>query len=102
MLEQISNQQQREDLKNRMVTTREMGNYEESIEGFNGIILWDKNNNNPKGEFDVMGHKKIAYTNWANDTIEPELKNQRLNEAFQIQEEILLFNRTKLSYRQKP
>ena len=62
MSETISNKDQRESFKDEAVEIREQGNLDESLEFFEKVEKWDKENSNFRGQMDVLGHMRITYS----------------------------------------
>lgn len=87
----ITTLDERETLKNQMVAIREAGKFEAAIQGFQRILEWDNSNGNTAGEFDVLGHLRIAYTNWAGASDNLETKKEKLEQASQVQTRIIEF-----------
>ena len=81
MANEIKDQQEREELKKQMVKLREQGDYQSAFAGFEQILDWDLANENHRGAVDVLGHTRIAWTNYAGTEKDPEIKNKHLDEA---------------------
>ena len=52
---------ERETFKNNAMATRENDDLEKSVDMFEQILKWDKQNNNVTGLVDVIGHLAIVY-----------------------------------------
>ncbi len=80
---------QRETAKNQAVVLREQGKLEEALAQFNAIIAWDIENANPRGQMDVLGHKKITLTLLADSCEDGDKKTLYINQASECIEEAI-------------
>lgn len=75
---------QREELKNKAVETREAGRPKEALEMFKLVEAWDETNNNVKGQIDVLGHMRITYTRMGNQEQDTDKKRALFEKALEV------------------
>ncbi len=83
MLGSSASIEEREKYKNSAVEVRESGKLDQARNMFVEIIEWDKTNNNPRGQMDVLGHLKIVFTRLAETEPKSEAKLDWYNKALE-------------------
>jgi hypothetical protein len=83
---QINSQEQREQLKDQAVETRESGNLEQAAQMFEQITNWDEQNENWAGLADVYGHLRITHSRMGDAERNEDIKEKHYTQALEFAE----------------